>query len=93
MKSQVISWELNNRFPVHFNKIETAVLTDPTDRHASFKSFSKEFIAKIKFIFEDHDPELITKYKVAVNACISCYPATCVGPIPRIRKLLIYGET
>ena len=89
IKSQVISGELNNSFPIHFNKIETAELTDPTDRNSSFESFSKEFIDKTKLLFEDHDSELKTRYNDVVNACISCHQTTCLGPIPRIKKLLI----
>ena len=89
IKEQIISGELNNDFPDNFNKIQTAVLTKPSVRDAAFESYSSDFISKTKNVFETPHDNLVDRYNEAVNSCISCHNDKCVGPIPRIKKLLI----
>jgi len=89
IKKQINTGKLYNSFPEHFNKIYSAVLTDPSVRDAEFETNSKHFIQTQKAIFEDSTTDLKLRYNNAINACISCHNVTCVGPIPRIKKLLI----
>ena len=89
IKQQIISGSINNAYPIHFERIDSAILTDPTDRDASFETFSQEFIHKTKAVFESSSSDALFKYNEAVNACIACHQTTCIGPIPRIEKLLI----
>ncbi|NNK82493.1 MAG: hypothetical protein HKO92_05175 [Flavobacteriaceae bacterium] len=90
IKQQIKEGKLHNVYPEHFNKIHTAVLTDPTDRNAAFKKDAQHFLDAQKSLFEvTSTEELKTYYNNAVNACISCHEVTCVGPIPRIKKLFI----
>lgn len=89
IKKQIINGEISNSYPEHFNKIYSAVLTDPSVRDAEFETNSKHFIQTQKAVFEDSNNDLKLSYNNAVNACISCHNVTCVGPIPRIKKLLI----
>ena len=79
----------NNEYPEKFDNIHSAVLTTPSDRDLNFESFSKLFLEAQKELFESPEEDLIIQYNKTINACISCHNVKCVGPIPRIKKLLI----
>lgn len=89
IKQQVLTGELTNSYPQHFDKIHSAVLTDPSVRDADFETKSNLFIDAEKAIFEGTPDDTKARYNNAINACISCHNETCVGPIPRIKKLLL----
>lgn len=89
IKYQIEKDSLVSTFPEFFNKIHTAVLTEPSDRNDQFESNAKHFVDSQQALFTDTDVDLKTRFNNTVNACISCHKVTCVGPIPRIKKLLI----
>lgn len=89
IKQQVIDGNLNNNYPERFDNIHSAVLTNPSVKDLDFNTFSEQFIDAQKLVFESPQEELTTHYNNAINACISCHNVKCVGPIPRIKKLLI----
>lgn len=89
IKQQIIDGTLSTSYPQKFDNIHSAVLTDNSDRDLNFESFSKLFLEAQKQIFESPKEELVTRYNNTINACISCHNVKCVGPIPRIKKLLI----
>ena len=89
IKQQIMDGTLSTTYPETFNNIHSAVLTDASDRDLNFESFSKLFLEAQKQLFEAPKEELIARYNNAINACISCHNVKCVGPIPRIKKLLI----
>lgn len=89
IKQQIINGTLDTSYPEKFDNIHSAVLTDSSDRDLSFESFSKLFLEAQKTIFDSTANDLKTNYNNAINACISCHNVKCVGPIPRIKKLLI----
>lgn len=89
IKQQITDGTLSTSYPEKFDNIHSAVLTNPSARDLNFESFSKLFLEAQKELFESPQEELITRYNKAINACISCHNVKCVGPIPRIKKLLI----
>ena len=89
IKQQIIDGTLSTCYPEKFDNIHSAVLTNPSARDLNFESFSKLFLEAQKELFESPQEELITRYNKAINACISCHNVKCIGPIPRIKKLLI----
>ena len=89
IKQQIIEGTLSTSYPDKFDNIHSAVLTNPSARDLNFESFSKLFLEAQKQIFESPQEELILRYNNSINACISCHNVKCVGPIPRIKKLLI----
>jgi len=89
IKQQIIDGSLSNSYPEKFDNIHSAVLTTPSARDLNFESFSKLFLEAQKQVFESPKGELVMRYNNAINACISCHNVKCVGPIPRIKKLLI----
>ena len=88
-KKQILEGNLTTDFPERFENIHSAVLTNPTVKDSSFEVFASQFIEAQKLVFEAPEAELTTHYNNAINACISCHNVKCVGPIPRIKKLLI----
>lgn len=89
IKQQIIEGTLSTSYPDKFDNIHSAVLTNPSARDLNFESYSKLFLEAQKQIFESPQEELITRFNNSINACISCHNVKCVGPIPRIKKLLI----
>ena len=88
-KQLILEGKQPKEFPEEFLKIHTAQLTDPTDRTADFKTFSDFYLQNMKQVFEPTQELLVNKHNTAVNSCIACHQTTCVGPIPKIKKLLI----
>ncbi|MCI2228949.1 hypothetical protein MC378_07200 [Polaribacter sp. MSW13] len=75
-------------FPDEFLNIHTAKLTDASDRNASFNSFSEYYLKTLAQVYTAKD-SLKLKHNNAINSCIACHQTTCLGPIPKIKKLLI----
>lgn len=89
IKQQIIDGNLVSSYPENFDKIHTAALTKPSDRDLSFKTFSEQFLETKKAVFNTTNEEPKIRFNNAINACISCHNVKCVGPIQRIKKLLI----
>lgn len=76
--------------PEKFAKIHTAQMTDVNGRTPVFNSLAPAFIAAQQRIIDTLSKEdLKIRYNATINMCISCHTTECVGPIPRIKKLLI----
>jgi cytochrome c553 len=88
-KQQILNGNLTTDYPERFENIHSAVLTNPSVKDSSFKAFASQFIEAQKLVFESPQEELTLHYNNAIKACISCHNVKCVGPIPRIKKLLI----
>lgn len=73
-------------YPVVFDKIYSAKMTDSTDNDAFFQAKAKEFLKHQKLIYSD-TKNARTHYQAAINACISCHEKKCGGPIARIKTL------
>ena len=90
IKKLILSGEVPEFFPMEFLTIETAVMSETKSRNEVFEAYSKVLIDNQKDLF---DPEiersLIDKYNNTINTCIACHKTECVGPIPKIEKLLI----
>ncbi|MFN0728007.1 hypothetical protein [Polaribacter gochangensis] len=88
-KQLILDGKQPKEFPKEFLKIHTAELTDSTDRTADFKAFSNFYLDHMKLVFETSEESLISKHNATINSCIACHQTTCIGPIPKIKKLLI----
>jgi len=90
IKKELIEGEIPKDFPEEFLNIYTAELTETKYRTDIFEAYSKVFIDNEKDIFDtNNEVPLIEKYNNAINTCLACHKTECVGPIPKIRKLLI----
>jgi hypothetical protein len=88
-KKMILEGKQPKQFPKEFLNIHTAKLTDSTDRDASFKSYSEYYLSTLKIVFETSKDSLKEKHNSVINSCITCHKTTCIGPIPKIKKLLI----
>lgn len=88
LKERIANNEQLGDYPVAFDKLHTAILTDPADRDAFFTEQAFKFITAQKAIYAD---TLLAKdnFNKMVNQCLECHSKKCGGPIPRIKKLLI----
>ena len=88
-KKLILEGKQPKKFPEEFLKIHTAKLTDSTDRNGDFKTYSDYYLNTLRVVFETSKDSLKEKHNNVVNSCITCHKTTCVGPIPKIKKLLI----
>jgi len=88
-KQLILEGKQPKEFPEEFLKIHIAQLTDSTDRTADFKTFSDFYLQNMKQVFEPTQESLVNKHNITINSCIACHQTTCLGPIPKIKKLLI----
>lgn len=88
-KEKIIKNEDLGEFPANFLNIHSAILTDPTDRNVGFEGFSKAFLMNQKAVFSANTTDKKEQFNVMVNSCVACHKTTCIGPIPKIKKLLI----
>ena len=88
LKQCIQSGDSIGKFPNHFLKIHTAVMTDPAENDSFFKEQAALFIKAQELIYED--PVNAKKhFNDGVDACINCHEVKCGGPITKIRKLYI----
>ena len=90
IKAEIVSGNVPDEFPEDFMRIFTAELSDTKYRNETFEAYSNVFIDNHKVIFDGAGQlPLKQRYNNAINTCIACHTTECVGPIPRIEKLLI----
>ena len=90
IKAEIVSGNVPDEFHEDFMRIFTAELSESKYRNETFEAYSKVFIDNQKAIFDGVGQlPLEQRYNNAIKTCISCHTTECVGPIPRIEKLLI----
>jgi cytochrome c556 len=92
-REAIIHGEEIGEYPIEFNKIHTAKLSDGFERNEEFKRFSDLYLQNLKALYDASptDPNRKAIYNNVVNSCITCHKsdAGCMGPVSRIGKLLI----
>ena len=88
LKQRILQGETIGVFPNHFMEIHKAVMTDPGENDAFFKSQADVFINSQKMIYED-PTNAKQHFNDGVDACVACHQVKCAGPIQRIKKLYI----
>lgn len=88
-KSLILAGKNPQKLPKEFYKIHSAKLTDSTDRNASFEAYSEFYLDTYQQLMTSSKDSLISNHNKTINSCIACHQTTCIGPIPRIKKLLI----
>ena len=90
IRKEILAGNTPDKFPEEFLNIFSASITDNKPHNEIFKAYSKVYIDNESFIFDtESNIPLKERYNNTINACISCHTTECVGPIPRIKKLLI----
>lgn len=89
-KEKILKGEKPGNFPSQFYNIHKAVLTTASDRDAAFKAYSDFHLKNLKSLYNTTNIDsLVNQHNNVVNSCITCHEVKCLGPIPKIKKLLI----
>lgn len=90
IKKTIVAGNTPDKFPKDFLNIFKAKLTDDKPYNETFIAYSKVYIDNVREIYDSTSTiPLEIRYNNAINSCVSCHTTECVGPIPRIKKLLI----
>lgn len=90
VKDSILNGFMPTHFPMDFLEIHKAEMTEGKSRNAVFNSFSEVFLKAQEDFHATTDTTLLQEnFNKLVNVCITCHQTECVGPIPRIKKLLI----
>lgn len=88
LRSRIIDNDSLGEFPEKFEKIHTAVMTDPTENDAFYQEQAAFYLEAQKAIYVNPD-QAKEKFNAMVESCLACHAKKCGGPIPRIKKLFI----
>lgn len=90
LKASIINGKPLKNMPVNFLKIHTAEMTDADGRNTVFQGFAPVYLKSQQNVLDSlSQTDLKSRYNNTINLCIACHKTECVGPIPRIKKLLI----
>jgi len=92
IRPEVISGNEIGQFPEKFNQIHSAEMTSSFERTVEFEQFTELLLHNFNQLYKaKSDSSRIEIYDNTVKTCVSCHKsdAGCMGPVPRIEKLLI----
>ncbi|MFK7834236.1 MAG: hypothetical protein AB8B52_13260 [Winogradskyella sp.] len=90
VKNQIIAGETPVAMPLDLMTLHSAEMTEGKGRTRAWNSFVNVFItSQQKVIDTMSNLQLKERHNAAINNCLSCHKTECVGPIPKIKKLLI----
>lgn len=90
LKQQIIAGETSVNMPLNLMKLHSAEMSNGKKWTVVWNSFVNVFIASQKSVADTiSNVQLKEKYNTAINNCLACYKTECLGPIPKIKKLLI----
>ena len=88
LKQRIIKGDTIGKFPNHFLKIHSSVMTDEQENDTFFKQHANAFIKSQELIYLD-SKNAKKHFNASIDACVQCHEVKCVGPIIRIKKLYI----
>ncbi len=90
IKQQIINGEAPIAMPLDLMKLHSAEMSNGHLRTPAWNSFVNVFIESQQSIVDTlSNVQLKERYNKAINNCLGCHQTECVGPIPKIKKLLI----
>ncbi len=90
LKQQIIAGETPVSMPLDLMTLHSAEMSNGKGRTVAWNSFVNVFIESQEALTDTLSNEALKgRYNVAINNCLSCHKTECVGPIPKIKKLLI----
>lgn len=89
VKTQIVNKTTLIPMPEEFTNIHSAVLTAKFERNKEFDSLSKSFITYQKALYSSSSDSTSYFFNKSINTCVSCHQTRCMGPIPKIKSLLI----
>lgn len=90
IREGIIAGKVPEKMPLDLLKLHSAKMTEGKHRTKVWNSFVNLFIESQKAVADTlSNTNLKLRYNTAINNCLNCHKTECVGPIPRIKKLLI----
>ncbi|QNK78936.1 hypothetical protein H7F37_07660 [Winogradskyella sp. PAMC22761] len=90
LKAQIIAGETPSALPLDLMKLHSAEMSKGTSRTKNWLSFVNVFIESQEAVVDTlSNIELKERYNAAISNCLNCHKTECVGPIPKIKRLLI----
>lgn len=90
IREKILAGEELPELPSSLENIHTAEMSGLFERTESFEAFSRMYLQQVTFIYDTiTDTSVKDRYNNAITACVACHQTTCLGPIPKIKKLLI----
>jgi hypothetical protein len=90
LKQQIIKGKTPVVMPLDLMKLRSAEMSNGHGRTPVWNSFINVFIEAQKSVSDTlSNVGLKERYNDAINNCLACHKTECMGPIPKIKKLLI----
>lgn len=90
LRRQIIAGETPINMPLDLMKLHSAEMSNGKGRTTVWNNFVNVFIESQQAVVDTlSNLQLKERYNAAVNNCLACHKTECVGPIPKIKKLLI----
>ena len=90
LKAQIVAGEIPTTMPLDLLKLHSAEMSNNKSRTETWQSFVNVFITSQEAVVDTlSNIHLKERYNSAINNCLNCHKTECVGPIPKIKKLLI----
>lgn len=74
-------------YPVAFDKIHTAKISEGMEKSDYYKSFGDLYMMAVKNYATSTPENRIETYNNMVAACLACHSQHCPGPVPVIKKM------
>jgi hypothetical protein len=88
-KEDIKSGKAPAPYPVEFDKIHTAKISEGMSKSDYYKSFADLYVSSVKNYASSAPAERVDTYNNMVNSCLACHSQHCPGPIPVIKKMMI----
>lgn len=89
LKDSIAKGIVPKEVPAKYHEILTATATNPSELDEVYYSLAKTYLANFETLTKSDSSNALTNYNTVVNTCIGCHQNYCMGPIPKIEKLLI----
>lgn len=75
-------------YPVAFDKIHTAKITEGMSKSDYYGSFADLYVMSVKNYAKSGKSNRVETYNNMVSACLACHSQHCPGPVPVIKKMM-----
>ena len=86
-KADLKSGKTPAAYPISFDKVHTAKISEGMSKSDYYKPFSDLYIMSVKNYASSTPENRVETYNNMVSACLACHSQHCPGPVPVIRKM------
>ena len=76
-------------YPVSFDKIYSAALSEGSHKTDFYNAFADLYLASVKNYAASNSGNRVDTYNNMVSACLACHSQHCPGPVPAIKKMTL----